>query len=93
MVTIFHSRNAFNLQFLCWTSVAVLAALVNIVFHKVAMLLQQHSGYENLNSSLAGFPQTAAHYLHVCLCVSGIQCQLQLQSQAHLAMELFPQDL
>lgn len=48
---------------------AVLAALVNIVFHKVAMLLQQHSGYENLNSSLAGFPQTAAHYLHVCVCV------------------------
>lgn len=37
------------LLFLCWMAVAVMTALVNIVFHKVTMLLQQRRGYENLN--------------------------------------------
>lgn len=45
---------------LCWTAAAVLTTLVNLVFHRVTMLLQQHTRYEILNSSLAGLPQTAA---------------------------------
>lgn len=48
---------------------AVMTALVYIVFHRVTMLLQQRRGHENLNSSLAGLPQTAAHQVCMCVCV------------------------
>lgn len=48
-------------------------AVVNIVFDQANMLLQQHRGHENFKRSLSEFSQTAG----VCVCLAGIQCQLQ----------------